>query len=314
MTIRIIKAGLQTTIQSGPRTGLRHVGVPASGAADPLSLALANRLVGNQLLAPALEVTLSGLSLKFESALNFALTGAPSSAELNGVKVGYHETLSAAANDVLSIQPGTSGARIYIAFGGELLANEILGSASTYLPAALGGFEGRALQNDDRLTVRPSSVSVEVVRTPQEFRPPTSHSWALRACHGGEAALLVEQDSVFNTSFTVGNRADRMGMALEGDRVRVDSEGRMPSVPVFPGTVPCPQSGQLFLLSVDAQTTGGYPRVAQIVRADRHLLGQIRPGDKIQLLLRDEETAIRELREKIYYWKEWLPDIGTVLR
>ena len=314
MTIRIIKAGLQTTVQSGPRTGLRHVGVPASGAADPLSLALANRLVGNHVLAPALEVTLSGLSLQFESALDFALTGALSSVALNGVRVAYHETLSAEADDVLNIEPGNSGARIYIAFGGGLVANEILGSASTYLPASLGGFEGRALRKDDRLTVRPTGVRARRIRTAEEFRPPMTHSWALRACHGGEATLLAEQDSVFNTNFTVGNRADRMGMALQGKRVYVDSEGRMPSVPVFPGTVQCPQSGQLFLLSVDAQTTGGYPRVAQIIRADRHLLGQIRPGDRIQLLLRDGQAAISELRAKTNYWKEWLPDIATVLR
>ena len=311
--IRMIKAGLQTTVQSGPRVGLRHVGVPASGAADPLSLALANRLVGNHLLAAALEVTLSGVSLQFESAHDFALTGAPTNAELNGAKVNFHETVSAVADDILSIDPSTSGARIYIAFGGGLVANEILGSASTYLPASLGGFEGRALVEDDRLKIRSTDVRAEQIQTPEMYRPPMSHSWALRACHGGESTLLAEQGSVFDTNFKVGNRANRMGMALQGRKVGVDSEGRMPSVPVFPGTVQCPQSGQPFLLSVDAQTTGGYPRVAQIIRADRHLLGQIRPGDRLRLLLRDEQAAITELRAKMHYWKEWLPDIGVVL-
>jgi biotin-dependent carboxylase-like uncharacterized protein len=310
--IRVIKAGLQTTIQSQSRVGLRHMGVPASGAADPLSLALANRLVGNHLLAPALEVTLSGVSLQFESAHDFALAGAPADSKLNGTNVSFYETQSAAANDILDIDPSTSGTRIYIAFGGGLVADEMLGSTSTYLPASLGGFEGRALQRDDRLNIRPTGARAEQIRTPEKFRPPMSHSWTLRACLGGESASLAEPKSVFDTSFTVGNRADRMGMALQGDKVDIRSEGRMPSAPVFPGTVQCPESGQLFLLSVDAQTTGGYPRVAQVIRADRHLLGQIRPGDRLRLLLRDEQAATLELTAKANYWKEWLPDISRV--
>jgi allophanate hydrolase subunit 2 len=87
----------------------------------------------------------------------------------------------------------------------------------------------------------------------------------------------------------------------------------MPSAAVFPGTVQCPEDGQPYLLSVDAQTTGGYPRVAQIIRADRHLLGQIRPGDKLRLLLRDEAGANHDLRAKIHYWEEWLPNVAQVM-
>ena len=103
MTIRIIKAGLQTTIQAGPRVGLRHLGVPACGAADPLSLALANRLVGNDLQAPALEATWVGVSLRFEMPVDFALAGATARAELNGVVAPFHETLTAMTDDELHV-------------------------------------------------------------------------------------------------------------------------------------------------------------------------------------------------------------------
>lgn len=313
MTIRVIKAGLQTTLQSRPRTGLRHLGVPACGAADSLSLALANRLVGNDLHAPAIEATLAGVSFRFEKPATFALTGADAQAQVNGAIAPFHETLTAVVGDELHIAATDAGARVYIAVAGGLISDEVLGSTSTYLPAAFGGYGGRALQKDDRLEKRPANVRTKQLQTPLEFRPPMARSWALRACNTGETNLLVDKSTVFDAIFTVGNRADRMGMMLEGHRVDVLSEGRMPSAPVFPGTVQCPEDGQLFMLSIDAQTTGGYARVAQVARVDRHLLGQVRPGDKVRLLWRDEQSAIDEFRAKVRYWEAWLPGVSNVL-
>ena len=104
-----------------------------------------------------------------------------------------------------------------------------------------------------------------------------------------------------------------MGMILEGEKFGVLSAGRMRSAPVFPGTIQCPEDGRLFVLSIDAQTTGGYPRAGQIARVDRHLLGQIRAGDKLRLLWRDEQSATDELRAKVDYWQAWLPGISTVI-
>jgi biotin-dependent carboxylase-like uncharacterized protein len=313
MTIRIIRAGMQTTVQAGPRVGLRHLGVPACGAADPLSLALANRLVGNDLQAPAIEATLAGVSLRFESPADFALTGASARAELNDAVTPFHETLTAVKGDELHITAPDAGARVYVAIAGGLVADEVLGSTSTYLPAALGGHKGRALLKDDCLEIRPTNARAKQLRTPPEFRPPITRSWAFRACRAGETSFLADQGDVFDANFTVGNRADRMGMMLEGHRVEVSSQGRMPSAPVFPGTLQCPEGGQPFMLSIDAQTTGGYPRVAQVARVDRHLLGQIRPGDKVRLLLRDEQSAIDELRAKVEYWEAWLPGASAVI-
>lgn len=104
-----------------------------------------------------------------------------------------------------------------------------------------------------------------------------------------------------------------MGLELEGATLDIESTGRMPSAPVFPGTIQCPEHGVPFLLSVDAQTTGGYVRVAQIARADRHPLGQLRPGDKLDLLPRQPDEAIAELRAKHDAWRKWLPGIEDVI-
>ena len=104
-----------------------------------------------------------------------------------------------------------------------------------------------------------------------------------------------------------------MGLRLDGPALSVSSAGRMPSAAVFPGTIQCPEDGAPYILSVDAGTVGGYPRVAQVARVDRHVLGQLRPGDHLRLLRRDPDEANRELREKVDYWSEWLPDAAQVI-
>ena len=313
MSIAVLKPGLQTTLQSRPRIGLRHFGVPASGAADPLSLALANRLVANSWDAAALEVTLLGPTLRMNTDCAFAVTGASFDVTLNKDAIPLHETVFAAAGDVLSVGGSAKGARCYIAFSGGLGATEVLGSSSTYLAGELGGLQGRALRQGDELRLSP--VHVPGLCTPAEFRMPMLTSWALRACESFETGRLTgeSRDRLFETNWTVGRRADRMGLKLDGARLDISSDGRMPSAAVFPGTVQCPENGAPFVLSVDAGTIGGYPRVAQVVRADRHLLGQLKSGDHVRLLHRDTEDATRELCDKHEYWRGWIADIEQVI-
>ncbi|MBT8107654.1 MAG: biotin-dependent carboxyltransferase family protein [Gammaproteobacteria bacterium] len=313
MTITVIKPGLQSTIQSRPRIGMRHQGVPANGAADPLSLALANKLVGNDWHAPAIEATLLGPTLRFADNCAFAITGAAAPLTLNAAPIDAHATVLAHAGDELAIGAARTGARIYLAVAGGFAADDILGSAATNLQAAFGGFEGRALQAGDVLEARGGVAGS--MRTPSAFRPPMPSAWAMRACAGAEAELLDEKglQALFDTNWHVDRRADRMGLRLDGPRLAVSSDGRMPSAAVFPGTIQCPEDGAPYILSVDAGTVGGYPRVAQIARADRHLLGQLRPGDHLRLLRREADEAVEELRAKIEYWCEWLPDAAAVI-
>lgn len=313
MSITVLKPGLQTTIQSCPRIGLRHQGVASGGAADRLSLALANRLVANAWDTPALEATLLGPTLRFGVACAFGIAGAIAAVTLNGKSVASHETCFAAAGDELAIGATETGARIYVAFAGGLDAADVLGSQSTYLLAGLGGHEGRALRKGDMLRLAP--LAAEPLSTPGEYRPPMSSSWALRASASFEAEQLrsVSLKTLFETNWVVGRRADRMGLRLDGPRLDVSSSGRMPSAAVFPGTVQCPEDGMPYLLSVDAGTVGGYPRIAQVIRADRHLIGQLKPGDHVRLLLRNQEEATVDLRAKLDYWREWLADVEQVI-
>lgn len=313
MSITVVKPGLQTTIQSGPRTGLRHMGVPANGAADPLSLALANQLLGNAWDAPAIESTLLGPTLRFEAECAFAITGAVAAISLNGRAIKLHETRFADVGDELTIGAAEVGARNYIAVAGGFVVDKVLGSSSTNLQAGFGGLEGRALEAGDGL--RPVGTAVTESATPEEFRLPVSSSWALRTCAASETELLDERSAghLFNTNWTIDRRADRMGLRLEGPRLTVASDGRMPSAGVIPGIIQCPEDGAPYVLSVDAGTVGGYPRIAQVACADRHILGQLRPGDHVRLLKREPDEAVAELRAKLEYWREWLPEIGEIL-
>jgi biotin-dependent carboxylase-like uncharacterized protein len=315
MSLVLTRAGLQTSIQAGPRTGQRHLGVPLCGPADPLSMALANRLLENSATVPALEVTLSGVDIEFEADSCFAITGAPCSVALNERPIEMHKAYAVHARDRLKVGPAKQAVRTYIAVGGGLVGSEFLGSVSTYMPAAFGGFKGRALRDNDRLEIVHSEHKYGGLHTPPEFRPLQSAAWALRACTQRNFADLNESDqsALFDTNFSVSARGDRMGIQLQGRNFDLPTAGYLDSDPIFPGCVQCPANGVPYLLSVDAQTTGGYSQLAQVARVDRHIIGQLRAGDHLRLLRRTPEDAAEDLHEKHKYWRKWLPDIESVI-
>jgi len=276
-------------------------------------MALANRLVGNAAITPALETTLTGVTLKFEIATFISVTGATAKCTLNGNSVKQHVTIAIKGDDILIVGSAEKGVRSYVAFAGGLSAAEVLGSSSTYMTAGFGGHKGRALQAGDELELNDRSTNPSMLETPADYRLPMLDAWSLRAGRSCETMNVDNPSGLFDTKLTVSGRSDRMGIKLEGEKFKTDVSGQMPSVPVFPGIIQCPQDGKLFILSVDAGTTGGYPRVAKITRMDLHLLGQLRPGNSLTLIERTDEAAARELREKHAYWGEWLPDIVDVI-
>ncbi len=315
MSFLVETPGLQTLVQGAPRRGLRHQGVPASGAADPLSLALANRLVGNPLAAAALEVTLSGVRLTCTLPCRIAVTGAACTVTVNGEARAMHARLDVPSGARVELGAAECGARSYLAVAGGVAAREVLGSPSTYLPARMGGHEGRALEAGDVLEFAGDPAGEGAADTPAEFRWAPPATWTLRAVAGAEFELLDDtgQAALFAERFRVGGRNDRMGVALDGLRLTSRSAGDLDSTPVFPGTVQCPESGQPFVLGVDAQTTGGYPRIAEIIRADRALIGQLSTGAAFHFLRRDAETAASELESMHAFWSGWLPGIDALL-
>lgn len=278
----VIRPGLLTTLQDFGRGGSRHLGVPLSGAADPYSLALANASVGNEPVAAALECTLQGPCLRFLAPAAVALGGADMKARLNGEAVPLYQLVAIKDGDELALGAAEAGARCYIAIAGGIAGRAFLGSVSTYAPAALGGVEGRALKAGDRLTGAGERTG-PAQDIPALFRPRLTNAFILRATAGPETDRLDPESlkRFFSSPWNAGRRADRMGLQLEGPALSLAPAPPMASSPVFPGTVQCPPDGAPFLLSCDAQTVGGYPRIAQVIAADLHLAGQMRPGVRL---------------------------------
>ena len=305
MTLTIRQPGVQTTLQGAPRVGHRHLGVPASGPADPLSMALANRLVGNASDATAIEITFGGAVIRFDAPVSFAVTGAQSALTLAGRAVDAHAAHTAGEGDELHIAPARQGCRVYVAIAANIEANVFLGSTSTYLPAALGGHEGRALKAGDAINLAAIRV-IPFMETPENLHPVCSNSYALRAVEGPDFPTSARH--MWDETFTATQRASRMGVELEGAFPHIPEDASHPSAAIFPGALQLPPGGRGFLLLADAQTTGGYPHLLQVVRADRHLLGQVRPGDRIRFLHRTQQQAADALRAKQALLSAWLPD------
>ena len=278
----IIKPGLSTTIQDLGRPGQRHLGVPLSGAADIVSMALVNAAVGNPPDAAGLECTLNGPTIRFSHAAKFAIGGADMPATLNDQPVSRYASVDANPGDELVLGAASAGARTYIAFAGGIGGDEFLGSRSTYIPAALGGCGGRALRSGDKL-IGAGLAAGPTRDIAKALQPAFTHDFILRAVAGPETHAVDAHDHeiFFSVKWTLTRRADRMGAELDGPKLNATSPATMASSPVFPGIVQLPPGGSPFLLLSDAQTVGGYPRIAQVIAADLPLAGQIRPGDHV---------------------------------
>lgn len=312
MSITVLKAGLQTTLQGAPFAGHRHLGMPAAGAADCLSLALANFLVGKSFDAIAIEITLTDAVFEINEPCSIAVVGAAEYVRINGRDQPRHQTLKIMAGYKVDIGPSRPGCRTYMAISTEILADRLLGGRSTCLAAGLGGFHGRALKTDDVIAFTQNSPVIDMARsTPESLRPHYGDDHVLRVTQGPEASKLNE--SILNDlclrPYAVGARANRMGIALEGTALSASESADMPSAAVFPGTIQLPPSGHPYLLGPDAQTTGGYPRIAQVIRADRHLIGQLGSGSRIQFVKTTPDRATEIYREKLSLLSSWLGQI-----
>jgi biotin-dependent carboxylase-like uncharacterized protein len=290
--ITVVNPGLFTTIQDLGRPGHRAAGVPLSGAADPVSLQLANRLVGNPATAAGLEITLLGPDLRFERDSVVALTGAmfPGMPSAAAVPV--------CAGETLSLGHASTGCRGYLAVAGGIDVPAVLGSRSTFSPAKLGGLRGLPLAAGDALPVggargKPSRSGVE--ERPSIVRP-LGTPITLRMIPGEQFAFAGE--SLWSATHTTSSRSDRMGVRFDGPLLGGgDTAGSLASVAVLPGTVQLPPDGKPIVLLADAQTIGGYPVIGHVIAADLPRVAQLRPGDRVHWREATIDEAHRALRD-----------------
>jgi biotin-dependent carboxylase-like uncharacterized protein len=303
VSIVVIAPGTQATLQGAPRRGLRHFGMPYAGAADPVSLAIANRLAGQGPEATAIEVSYGPAVFRFEAAMHVGLAGADAELRLDGILQPSGQTLNVDSGTTLEVSAFRAGSRLYLAVSGRVQAQVAFGSPSTYLPAGFGGHEGRALRAGDVIGVT-DIAAVPILRIPPDLKFAASRSYALRAVSGPD---LQDGPQAQLGIYTVTQRISRMGAEIDGALPAMSNETVRPSSAVMPGALQVTPSGCGFLLLADGQTTGGYPHLLQVIRADRHLLGQLRPSDRVQFLLRSQTEAEAALKAKQRLLDAWLP-------
>jgi len=310
MSLAVIKAGLQTSIQGAPFRGLRKLAVPGGGGADSLSLALANRLVGRPHDAAALEITLGPAEFRLDRAMAVAVTGAPCQVAVNGEDVEQNETLHLGAGDTISIGRVWAGCRVYMAMSASLAVAPVLGSQSTLIGAGFGGFEGRAFADGDIIPTEATGQTAPKLFTPPELQPFFGHGFVLRFVAAPESdRLALGLSALARKRWRVSSRSSRMGLKLQGDAIDLNSAAPIRSGAVFPGIIQCPPDGLPYLIGCDGQTTGGYPRIGQVIRADRHLIGQLAPNATMLLVPVQPDQAQQIYIEKLKLWAEWLPGL-----
>jgi antagonist of KipI len=304
MGIKIIKAGLQTTVQDLGRTGYRKDGIIVSGAMDTLALQIGNLLLGNEIGEAGLECTLMGPKILFETAQLVALTGGDMSALVDGVSVKMWRPLYMKKGSVLSFGTALQGCRTYLTVFGGFKLHAVLGSYSTYLKAGFGGYEGRALKNEDALSFNKIYKGDEKLfnwSLDLKLYPDLADG-VVRVLKGPEYDLFTEESLVMleEERYLITNEADRMGYRLQGPAVQTTEIKEMLSSAVCFGTVQVTQSGAAIILMADHQTTGGYPRVLQVITADLTRLAQMKSGQQIRfkLVTLAEARAALLLREK----------------
>ena len=307
VTVRVVKPGLFTSVQDRGRFGYAHLGISPCGAADAVSLRIANLLVGNDEYAPALEMTLLGATVEFDEPTLVAISGANCECKVGSNRIEANCPVEIPAGSILQCGSTTDGARCYLAVQGAVDVPAVMGSASTDSRGRFGGHEGRRLQAGDILRVRHvNQRRIRPLRTGALEEEMRSRG-AIRVT-GGAQRDWFRDDTFANflaNSYAVSEQSDRAGLRLKGNTVSARETRQLLTDGIPLGAIQVPQDGQPIILFVDQQTTGGYPKMANVIAADMHRIGQLRPRDEVRFA----EVSIPEAIDVLRAQERWLKAI-----
>ncbi len=313
MGIRVLKAGMLTTVQDLGRTGYQSQGFSVAGAMDVRSFKIANLLLDNPENEAVLEFTLIGPTLQFTSETIIAITGGDFTPTLNGEPVPSYEAVYVNRGDILKFGSARTGSRGYIAFSSYLDIPVVMGSRCTNLKSQIGGFKGRKLKDEDYIGFRikrrylPYFLSRKL--KPDDF---SAESETLRVVFGPQDDRFSRQgiETFLTEEYTVTSDFDRMGCRLEGPFIAPKDTTDMISDGIAYGSVQVPSHGKPIVLLSDRQTTGGYPKLATVASVDIPKLVQRKTDHRIhftaisveeaQKLYREEEKAYEKMRSEIH--------------
>jgi antagonist of KipI len=306
MTAIVQRAGFLTSVQDVGRTGFRQFGVSTSGALDPFALRVANLLVGNDEDAAGLEITLGGLQLRFEDERIAAWCGGEFDVQIGSRALPAGHVAHLQAGDELKFGRAQIGCRCWLAISGGIDVPVVLGSRSTDLRASFGGFDGRALRDEDIIPLSkwPGSptpaTAISSWSAPHDWASPASRYPSLRFIRGVDwnrfDDATIQRFTIHE--FSASPDSDRMGVRLDGPELKRKDETDLTSEAVAPGTIQVPPSGKPILLLGDCQTIGGYPKIAHVITVDLGIAAQLRAGDGVRFSEVSLQDAHRLLMER----------------
>jgi len=279
---RVIKPGFFTTVQDLGRHGFLKYGIPISGAMDEFSLQIANRLVRNNPNDACLEMTAIGPELEALRHMQIAITGGGFTPQINGQEVEMWQTLKIENGDLVSFGKVRSGCRAYLSVRGGINVPFVLGSRSTYVRCEVGGIQGRQLRAEDVIEGFNSARLLDFkVSVPEKFIPRFKDEAHVNVMLGPQVESFTKKgvETLLSNPYMITIDADRMGYRLEGPTIEHEAKGNTISDAILPGAVQVPPNGKPIITMQDAQTTGGYAKIAAVVTADIHILGQAKPKD-----------------------------------
>lgn len=297
MKLTILSPGPLTTVQDSGRFGALGKGFSPGGAMDMDAMTVANLLVGNAPGVGVLEMTMLGITARFDCETVIALTGADMSTRLNDEPIARYASVAVHPGDVLTMGAASRGMRAYLAVTGGFDLPLVMGSVSTNLKCALGGFQGRKLKTGDELPLNQSGAPF----LPRQVSPPEDYPdcISLRVLLGPQDDAFTQKgiDTFFGCEYTVTDKADRMGIRLSGEIIESKNGVDILSDGIAAGSVQIPASGTPIIMMADRQTTGGYAKIATVISADLSRAAQARPGTRIRFVRVTEAEAIRLRRD-----------------
>ena len=305
--LKVLDAGPYTTFQDMGRMGYQDVGVPVSGAIDRVSARLANVLVGNPNGAAVLEMLLQGMSFEVQAgSARVVLFGCDGSLAVSGARqltVPAGRSVRLVRGDVVKVTSLGHSLCGYVAVEGGFDLPMQLGSASTYVRGGIGGFEGRVLKRGDML---PLILPDTDVRFEKELAVPYDYAYEqpIRVVLGPQDDYFTDsaKENFFSEQYVVSDKADRMGFRLDGPALEHVDSYDLVSDGIVSGAIQVPGSGMPIVLLADAQTTGGYPKIATVISSDIPVLARRRPGSAVrfkQVSLAEAEALARDLNVRL---------------
>lgn len=299
-TIKILDAGLLTTVQDLGRYGFQRYGVSASGVMDEYSAKIANKLVGNKVGEAVLETTLKGVQIEFLQNTAVAITGGNCDVTLNGTKIELWQSYLVNRGDILKMGICRSGLRNYLAFAGGIDVPIIMNSKSTNLKAKVGGFNGRKLMTGDILSVGVGSLETPLTLN-KHYIPTYSKDIKVGVILGQQDDHFTEAGikTFLNETYTVTQESDRMGIRLSsvsGATIEHKNGADIISDGITFGAIQVPGSGQPIVMMADRQTTGGYTKIGNVISSDLAKLAQATPGTKVKFVEYTLEQAVQAIK------------------